>query len=50
MNTPVHSIALHPNQVELLISDATGAVYIWDLRSDRDDTLATEVDVSEYVF
>ncbi|KAL7072288.1 hypothetical protein ACQ4LE_008408 [Meloidogyne hapla] len=49
VNTPVHSIALHPNQVELLISDATGAVYIWDLRSDRDDTLATEVDVSEYI-
>uniref|UniRef100_A0A1I8B2M1 Target of rapamycin complex subunit lst8 n=1 Tax=Meloidogyne hapla TaxID=6305 RepID=A0A1I8B2M1_MELHA len=36
-------------KVELLISDATGAVYIWDLRSDRDDTLATEVDVSEYI-
>uniref|UniRef100_A0A915MAA0 Target of rapamycin complex subunit lst8 n=1 Tax=Meloidogyne javanica TaxID=6303 RepID=A0A915MAA0_MELJA len=49
LNCQLHSIALHPNQIELLISDATGAVYIWDLRSDRDDTLSTEVDVSEYI-
>jgi WD40 repeat protein len=49
VNTPVHSISLHPNQVELLISDSTGAIYLWDLRSDRDDSLITDVDISEYV-
>jgi G protein beta subunit-like protein len=49
VNTPVHCVALHPNQIELIVADSTGALYLWDLRSDRDDSLLTEVDLSEYV-
>uniref|UniRef100_A0A914HED3 Target of rapamycin complex subunit lst8 n=1 Tax=Globodera rostochiensis TaxID=31243 RepID=A0A914HED3_GLORO len=49
VNTPVHSVVLHPNQVELIVADSTGAIYLWDLRSDRDDSLLTEVDMSEFV-
>lgn len=49
MNSPVHSVALHPNQVEMLIADSSGALYIWDLRTDHDDLLLTEVDMSEYI-
>ncbi|KAL3087749.1 hypothetical protein niasHT_029513 [Heterodera trifolii] len=49
VNTPVHSVVLHPNQVELIVADSTGAIYLWDLRSDRDDSLITEVDMSEFV-
>jgi G protein beta subunit-like protein len=49
VNTPVHSVALHPNQVELIVADSTGALYLWDLRSDRDDSLMTEVDLAEHI-
>lgn len=49
VNTPIYAVALHPNQVELFIADSTGAIYLWDLRSDRDDSLITEVDISEFV-
>ncbi|CAD5210292.1 unnamed protein product [Bursaphelenchus xylophilus] len=49
VNTAVHCVALHPNQIELIVADSTGALYLWDLRSDRDDSLVTEVDLSEYV-
>ncbi|KAI1726902.1 WD domain, g-beta repeat domain-containing protein [Ditylenchus destructor] len=49
VNTAVHSVALHPNQVELLVADSTGAIYVWDLRTDRDDSLLTELDIAEYV-
>ncbi|KAH7726804.1 LTS8 protein [Aphelenchoides avenae] len=49
VNTTVHSVALHPNQVELIVADSTGALYLWDLRSDRDDSLVTEVDMSEHI-
>ncbi|KAI6219184.1 Target of rapamycin complex subunit LST8 [Aphelenchoides fujianensis] len=49
VNTPVHCVALHPNQIELIVADSTGALYLWDLRSDRDDSLLTEVELSEYV-
>lgn len=45
----MHCVALHPNQIELIVADSTGALYLWDLRSDRDDSLVTEVDLSEYV-
>jgi hypothetical protein len=31
------------------VADSTGALYLWDLRSDRDDSLLTEVELSEYV-
>lgn len=33
----------------MLIADSTGAIYVWDLRTDHDDLLLTEVDMSEYV-
>lgn len=33
----------------MLIADSTGAIYVWDLRTDHDDQLLTEVDMSEYV-
>uniref|UniRef100_A0A915CWG0 Target of rapamycin complex subunit lst8 n=1 Tax=Ditylenchus dipsaci TaxID=166011 RepID=A0A915CWG0_9BILA len=49
VNTPIHSVALHPNQVELIVADSAGALYVWDLRTDRDDSLVTEVDLAEHI-
>lgn len=31
------------------MADSAGALYVWDLRGDRDDSLITEVDMSEYI-
>lgn len=34
-STPVHSVDLHPNQVELVAGDDQGRVHVWDLVSGR---------------
>jgi len=49
VSSTVHSVALHPNQNELVVADSTGALYVWDLRNDKDDSLVTELDLNEFV-
>lgn len=33
--TPIHSVDLHPNQVELIAGDSQGKVLLWDLTANR---------------
>jgi len=35
VNSPVHSIALHPNQAEMFIGDQNGVIHVWDLKTDN---------------
>lgn len=35
----MNSVCLHPNQVELFVGDSNGSLYMWDLRTDHNDTL-----------
>jgi len=44
--TPVTSVCLHPNQVEVAISTQGGSVYLWDVKSDNNDQLLPEVNAS----
>lgn len=37
MNSTVNSVCLHPNQVELLVGDSNGVLYLWDIRNDQND-------------
>lgn len=43
---PVNAVCLHPNQVELAIGSQGGAVYLWDVKSDKHEQLIPEVDAS----
>lgn len=50
VSAAVNTVALHPNQVVLIVADSSGALYIWDLRRDTSETLASfELDISEYI-
>uniref|UniRef100_A0A1I8GH71 Target of rapamycin complex subunit lst8 n=1 Tax=Macrostomum lignano TaxID=282301 RepID=A0A1I8GH71_9PLAT len=44
VNGPITSVCLHPNQIELFVGDATGAVHIWDLRSNQSCSLVPDLD------
>ena len=44
--TPVNSVALHPNQVELAIGSTGGSVYLWDVKSDNHEQLLPEIESS----
>ena len=41
-NAPVNSVALHPNQHELIVGDQNGAVHIWNLRADASEAHTPE--------
>lgn len=43
---PINAVCLHPNQVELAIGSQGGAVYLWDVKSDKHEQLIPEVDAS----
>lgn len=43
---PVNSVCLHPNQVEVAISTSSGSIYIWDIKSDNNEQLLPEMNVS----
>ena len=45
-NAPVTSVALHPNQQELIIGDQSGIIHIWNLQSDQSEQLIPEADIS----
>jgi G protein beta subunit-like protein len=50
LNSTVNSIALHPkSQVELIVADSAGGIFLWDIRSNRDDSLQTELSYTEFV-
>lgn len=44
--SPVNSVCLHPNQVELAISTSSGSIYIWDIKSDNNEQLLPEMNAS----
>lgn len=44
----MNSIALHPN-CELIVADSAGGIFIWDIRTNRDDSLQTELSYTEFV-
>ncbi|MCP9260055.1 Target of rapamycin complex subunit LST8 [Dirofilaria immitis] len=50
VNSAVNCIVIHPNQVTLIISDISGALYFWDMRSDVSDIFPNlNLDIFEHV-
>lgn len=45
-NQPVNSVCLHPNQGELYLGDQSGIIHVWDLRTDHNEQILTDADVS----
>jgi WD40 repeat protein len=45
----VNSVCLQTNQCELFVADSVGTVYLWDLRSDKNDMVPLSLDMLEYV-
>ena len=39
VGAPVTSVALHPNQTQLIVGDQSGAVTMWDLKTDHNEQL-----------
>ncbi|KPM10379.1 target of rapamycin complex subunit LST8-like protein [Sarcoptes scabiei] len=35
LTTPINSMFLHPNQVEIYIADQSGSIWIWNLQADK---------------
>ncbi|XP_071948073.1 target of rapamycin complex subunit lst8-like [Antedon mediterranea] len=46
VNAAVNCVCLHPNQGDLFVGDQSGAVHIWDLRTDHNEQLIPEADAS----
>ncbi|XP_056627343.1 target of rapamycin complex subunit lst8 isoform X1 [Triplophysa dalaica] len=46
VNAPVNCVCLHPNQAELIVGDQSGVIHIWDLKTDHNEQLIPEPDVS----
>lgn len=44
--TPVTSVCIHPNQVELAISTSGGSIYLWDIKTDNNEQLLPEINAS----
>jgi len=42
VNAPVNCVCLHPNQGELIVGDQSGAIHMWDLRTDHNEQLIPE--------
>ena len=42
VKSPVTSVVLHPNQSELIIGDQSGAINMWDLKTDHNEQLMPE--------
>ena len=41
VSNQVNSVALHPNQTELIVADESGCINIWDLKSDKTEQLVS---------
>ena len=39
MKSPVNCVCLHPNQGELFIGDQSGALHIWDIKSEKSEKI-----------
>uniref|UniRef100_A0A0N4Z9Y0 Target of rapamycin complex subunit lst8 n=1 Tax=Parastrongyloides trichosuri TaxID=131310 RepID=A0A0N4Z9Y0_PARTI len=49
MPSPLNGLCLHPNQNDLIVADAQGVIYIWDLGQDVDSTVSiNELDITEF--
>jgi len=46
VNSPVNTVVLHSNQVELIVGDQSGAIHMWDLRTDHNEHLIPEPDAA----
>lgn len=46
VNAPVNCVCLHPNQGELIVGDQSGAIHMWDLRTDHNEQLIPEPDAA----
>lgn len=46
VNAPVNCVCLHPNQGELIVGDQSGAIHMWDLKTDHNEQLIPESDAS----
>ncbi|XP_064607066.1 target of rapamycin complex subunit lst8-like [Liolophura sinensis] len=46
VNAPVNCVCLHPNQGELFVGDQSGAIHIWDLKTDHNEQLIPESDAA----
>eukprot|EP00795_Rhopilema_esculentum_P009054 gene9054-16700_t len=46
VNSPVNTVVLHQNQGELIVGDQSGAIHMWDLRTDHNEHLIPEPDVA----
>ncbi|XP_046856671.1 target of rapamycin complex subunit lst8-like [Xenia sp. Carnegie-2017] len=42
----VNCVVLHPNQSELIVGDDSGAIHVWDLRTDRSEKLIPEAEAA----
>ena len=39
VGAPVTSVVLHPNQTQLIVGDQSGAINMWDLKTDHNEQL-----------
>ncbi|CAG5910905.1 unnamed protein product [Menidia menidia] len=46
VNAPINCVCLHPNQAELIVGDQSGVIHIWDLKTDHNEQLIPELEVS----
>uniref|UniRef100_UPI00358FC97E target of rapamycin complex subunit LST8 n=1 Tax=Myxine glutinosa TaxID=7769 RepID=UPI00358FC97E len=46
VNAPINCVCLHPNQVELIVADQSGAIHLWDLKTDQNEQLIPEPDIA----
>ncbi|KAJ3583712.1 hypothetical protein NHX12_015719 [Muraenolepis orangiensis] len=46
VNAPINCVCLHPNQAELIVGDQSGVIHIWDLKTDHNEQLIPQADVS----
>ncbi|CAH1273587.1 MLST8 [Branchiostoma lanceolatum] len=46
VNAPINCVTLHPNQGELIVGDQTGAIHVWDLKTDHNEQLIPDPDAS----
>uniref|UniRef100_A0A8C5QUX9 Target of rapamycin complex subunit lst8 n=1 Tax=Leptobrachium leishanense TaxID=445787 RepID=A0A8C5QUX9_9ANUR len=42
VNAPINTVLLHPNQAELIVADQSGAIHIWDLKTDHNEQIIPE--------
>uniref|UniRef100_A0A4W5R2G0 Target of rapamycin complex subunit lst8 n=1 Tax=Hucho hucho TaxID=62062 RepID=A0A4W5R2G0_9TELE len=46
VNAPINCVCLHPNQAELIVGDQSDVIHIWDLKTNHNEQLFPEPEVS----